>query len=186
MYMDFVFGNVSSAGLLDYVTAWYIRAAQYMQTVNAADEIRKKLYNLKKGIATYKIVDLGNLNPGHDLDETYLRISEVCKILLESNVLPLLIGGPHNLDYGQYIAYESMEKLVSMLNVDAFLDLDEKKESSANLHHVHKILLHEPNFLFSYSHLAYQSYLIDPLCLSVLEKGNNKPVCYDSTTSQRR
>jgi len=36
--MDFVFGNVSSVGLLDYVTAWYIRAAQYMQAVNATVE----------------------------------------------------------------------------------------------------------------------------------------------------
>jgi formiminoglutamase len=30
--------------------------------------------------------------------------------------------------------------------------------------------LHEPNYLFSYTHLAYQSYLIDPLSVSVLEK----------------
>lgn len=36
--MDLVFGDVSSAGVLDYVTAWYIRAAQYMQTVNATEE----------------------------------------------------------------------------------------------------------------------------------------------------
>lgn len=36
--MDIVFGNVSSAGVLDYVTAWYIRAAQYMQTANATEE----------------------------------------------------------------------------------------------------------------------------------------------------
>jgi formiminoglutamase len=31
-------------------------------------------------------------------------------------------------------------------------------------------LLHEPNYLFSYTHLAYQSYLIDPLSVAVLEK----------------
>jgi formiminoglutamase len=36
--------------------------------------------------------------------------------------------------------------------------------------HIHKILLHEPNYLFSYTHLAYQSYLIDPLASAVLEK----------------
>src|SRR6187402_3209867 len=35
------------------------------------DEIRHKLYNLKKGNGAYRIVDLGNLNPGIDLDETY-------------------------------------------------------------------------------------------------------------------
>jgi formiminoglutamase len=139
-------------------------------TAQAPDEIRRKLYSLKRGAGQYRIVDLGNLNPGHDLDETKVRISEVCRILLENNVLPIILGGTHDLDYGQYCGYESMEKLISLLNVDAFLDLDDKKESDQNQQHIHKILLHEPNFLFSYTHLAYQSYLIDPLSISVLEK----------------
>jgi formiminoglutamase len=139
-------------------------------SANGPDEIRKKLYNLKKGNGSYRIVDLGNLNPGVDLDETYVRISEVCRMLLESNVLPIIIGGTHDLDYGQYCGYETMDKLVSLLNIDAFLDLNDKKDSNANQQHIHKILLHEPNFLFSYTHLAYQSYLIDPLSISVLEK----------------
>lgn len=136
------------------------------------DEIRKKLYNLKRGMGSYRIVDLGNLNPGHDLNETYVRISEVCRMLLEFNVLPIIIGGSHDLDYGQYAGYETLEKLISLLNVDAFIDLEEKKESGESRHHIHKILLHEPNYLFSYTHLAYQSYLIDPMSVAVLEKLN--------------
>lgn len=135
-----------------------------------ADEVRKKLYNLKRGTGAYRIVDLGNLNPGHDLEETYTRVSEVCRMLLERNVLPILIGGTQDVDYGQYCAYETMDKLVSFLNVDSHLDLEDKNESGVSRHHIHKILLHEPNYLFSYTHLAYQSYLIDPLSLSVLEK----------------
>src|SRR5687767_11374404 len=135
-----------------------------------ADEIRKKLYNLKRGNGAYKIVDLGNLNIGHDLGETYTRVSEVCRMLLENNVLPILIGGTHDLDYGQFCGYETLEKLVSFLNVDAFLDLEDQENSPENRKHIHKVLLHEPNFLFSYTHLAYQSYLIDPLSVSVLEK----------------
>lgn len=134
------------------------------------DEIRKKLYNLKRGNGSYKIVDLGNLNIGHDLNETYVRISEVCRILLESNVLPVLLGGTHDLDYGQYCGYETLEKLVSFLNVDAFLDLEDQEHVPENRKHIHKILLHEPNYLFSYTHLAYQTYLIDPLSVAVLEK----------------
>ena len=139
-------------------------------TASAPDEIRKKLYNLKRGTGTYRIVDLGNLNPGHDLNETYVRISEVCRMLLEKNVLPIIIGGSHDLDYGQYCAYETMEKLVSFLNIDAMLDLEDKSETSPSRHHIHKVLMHEPNYLFSYTHLAYQTYLIDPLSVAVLEK----------------
>lgn len=134
------------------------------------DEIRKKLFSLKKGTGVYNIVDLGNLNPGIDLDETYVRISEVVRILLENNVLPIILGGTHDLDFGQYRGYEDMEKLVSLLNIDAFLDLEDKNESCAARQHIHKILLHEPNYLFSYTHLAHQLYLIDPLAASILEK----------------
>jgi formiminoglutamase len=134
------------------------------------DEIRKKLYPLKKGTGSYRIVDLGNLKVGHDLDETYVRISEVCRMLLENNVLPVILGGTHDLDYGQYCSYETMDKLVSLLNVDASLDIEDKKELGASTQHIHKILLHEPNYLFSYTHLAYQSYLIDPMSVSILEK----------------
>ncbi|RAW03402.1 formimidoylglutamase [Pseudochryseolinea flava] len=137
-----------------------------------ADEIRRKLYNLKKGTGAYRIIDLGHLKPGHDLDESYVRISEVCRMLLESNVLPIILGGSHDLDYGQYSSYETLEKLVSFLNIDASLDLDDRKDESStpSTQHIHKILLHEPNYLFSYTHLAYQSYLIDPMSVAILEK----------------
>lgn len=134
------------------------------------DEIRRKLYNLKKGTGSYRIVDLGNLNAGIDLDETYVRISEVCRILLENNVLPLILGGTHDLDYGQYRGYEEMEKLVSLLNIDAFLDLEDNKAADKANQHIHKILLHEPNYLLSYTHLAHQLYLIDPASVNILEK----------------
>jgi formiminoglutamase len=136
------------------------------------DEIRKKLYNLKKGLGAYRIVDLGNLNAGIDLDETYVRISEVCRILLENNVMPVILGGTHDLDYGQFRGYEEMEKLVSFLNIDAFLDLEDIEENRQAHQHIHKILLYEPNYLFSYTHLAHQTYLVDTLAASVLEKLN--------------
>ncbi len=139
-------------------------------TSSAPDEVRKKLYPLKKGPGAYRIVDLGNLNIGHDVSESYVRVSEVCRMLLEHNVLPIIIGGSHDLDYGQFCGYETLEKLVSFLNIDATLDLEEKKDTSESRHHIHKILLHEPNYLFSYTHLAYQTYLIDPHAVAILEK----------------
>lgn len=134
------------------------------------DAIRQKLYNLKKGSGQYNIVDLGNLKSGIDLQETYTRISEVCRMLLEQNTLPIILGGSHDLDVGQYRGYEDLQKLVSFLNVDAFIDLEEGIHPSLSRQHIHKILLHEPNYLFSYTHLAHQSYLVDSSSASVLER----------------
>lgn len=136
----------------------------------AADEIRKKLYQLKKGTGSVQVVDLGNLKPGMDLEETYTRLSEVCRLLLENNTLPLILGGTHDLDIGQYRAYQDLDKLISFLNVDAFLDLEEGYEFPLNNQHINKVLMHDPNYLFSYTHLAHQTYLVDPGLTAVLEK----------------
>lgn len=139
-------------------------------TAQGPTAIRQKLYALKKGYGAYKIVDLGNLRLGIDLDETHGRIKEVCQILIEQNVMPVILGGSHDLDYGQFKGYEGMEKLISVLNVDAYLDMEEGIDAPMNTHHVHNILIHEPNYLFHYTHLGYQSYLVDQNLLQILEK----------------
>lgn len=135
---------------------------------NGADIIRQKLYHLKKGEGAHNIIDLGNLNPGIDLEESYGRLKEVCEFLIQESILPLIIGGAHNMDYGQFMAYEGLEKLITVLNVDAFLDMEESENPEKT--HIHKMLVHEPNYLFHYSHLAYQSYLIEKTSINVLER----------------
>lgn len=136
----------------------------------APDAIRRKLYQLRKGTNPVRIVDLGNLKPGLDLEETYTRLSEVCRFLMENNTLPLILGGSHDLDIGQYRAYQDFDKLVSFLNVDAFLDLEEGAHHAPGRQHINRVILHDPNYLFSYTHLAHQSYLVDPGLSAVLEK----------------
>ncbi|WP_436517657.1 formimidoylglutamase [Ekhidna sp. To15] len=134
----------------------------------SADEIRKQLYQLKKGFGDYGIVDLGNFRNGPKLEDTYLRLKEVCSYLMEKSIIPIVFGGSHDLDLGQYYAYETSEKLISVLNVDSEMDLEDS-EISAN-EHIGKIFKHSPNYLFSYYHLAYQSYLTNQKSIELLEK----------------
>lgn len=131
-------------------------------------EIREKLYNLKKGYGSYRIADLGDLVNGETLKDTYASIQMVGEALMKKQILPVFIGGTHDLDLGQYLSYENMSKLVSMLNVDPKFDLEEEGASAES--HIQDIILHQPNFLFSYSHLGYQSFLVDPKMTTVLEK----------------
>ena len=137
-------------------------------SMNPSDVIRQKLYALKKGAGRYNIVDFGNLRKGIDCSETKLRLQEVCQYLLEQDTLPLIVGGTHDFDYAQYKAYEDMNKLVSLLNIDAFLDMEEGLDERKS--HIQKILLHDPNYLFNYSHIGYQSYLIDRKSIETLER----------------
>ena len=147
------------------------RSNIYSQGIDKApDEIRKKLYRLKKGTGSYRIVDLGNIRNGIKIEDSYLRIKEVCEALLQYNVIPLIIGSTHDMDYGQYMAYEQFEKLISVVNVDATLDLESEPTLGLNKHHTHKILMHEPNYLFNFANLGYQSFLNDPETLNILER----------------
>ena len=135
----------------------------------AADAVREKLYALKKGTGAYRIVDLGNLRCGINIDESYKRIKEVCEVLLNKGIIPVLIGSTHDMDIGQYMGYEGTGKFVSMVNVDASIDMYTHSEDRSR-QHVHHLLTHEPNILFNYSHIAYQTYFTDQEILGVLEK----------------
>lgn len=145
------------------------RGTSYGESIErSSTEIREKLYDLKKGIFPYRIADLGDLKSGETLEETNLLIQKVGEMLMKKEILPIYFGGTHDLDYGQYLSYENMNKLVSLLNVDPKFDLEDEAEMANK--HIQEIILHQPNFLFTYSQLAYQSFLVDPNMLGVLEK----------------
>ena len=68
---------------------------------DATTQIRRKFYNLKKGIGRYRVVDLGDLRNGPELEDTYLRLKEVCEHLIDKNILPIIIGGTQDFDFAQ-------------------------------------------------------------------------------------
>jgi formiminoglutamase len=131
-------------------------------------EIREKLYHLKKGQVSNKIADLGDLINGNTLEETYNHLKTVCEFLIQQQILPVLFGGTHDLDIGQYLGYQNLDKLVSLLTIDAKVDMEEEGQPVET--HSQDIILHQPNFLFNYTHLAYQSFLTDATLINVLEK----------------
>ncbi|MCO6359043.1 formimidoylglutamase [Roseivirga pacifica] len=133
-----------------------------------ADIIRDKFYRLKKSAVNYRIADLGNLQNGESLADTVARLREVCEFLFSIKVTPLIIGGTHDLSLGQYYAYESKKDLISVLNIDARLDVEH--EGDTNETFLSDLITHQPNYLFSYNHLAHQSYLVDAEALAALDK----------------
>lgn len=136
--------------------------------IQSADEVRRQLYKLRKGFGDYGIIDLGNFRNGPKLEDTYLRLKEVCAYLMEKDIIPLIFSGSHDNDLGQYLSYEGRGKWVSMLTVDQSLDLEEEGPITTN--HINKIIRYNPNYLFSYTHLAHQSYLTAQKDLQLMEQ----------------
>lgn len=136
-----------------------------------ANAVRQRFYQLQKGTGNVRLVDLGNLRPGLTLEDTYQRLREIIGALLEENTVPLLVGGSHDLDYGQFLAYETQDRPISFAVVDARPDMAEPGPATApEASHLRRLLVHEPNFVFSFAHLAHQQYLTPPEVLVALEK----------------
>ncbi|WP_109830864.1 formimidoylglutamase [Reichenbachiella versicolor] len=133
--------------------------------------IRKKLYSLKRSNSSTEIVDLGNLRSGPSREETYKRLKAVCQYLMHKQILPIIIGGSHDIDLGQFLAYEEDDKLISICNVDSHFDMDNQTELPSE-NHIHTMINHNPNFLFNYSHLGYQSYFVSPTISKIFKQLN--------------
>ena len=131
------------------------------------NRIRKSLYPLAIGLNHHGIVDLGDLRKGPSFEETNLRLKEVCEYLISQEILPIILGGLQNITLGQYLSYESTGKLLTLLSIDAKLDLEESENPTDS--YLGTIFKHNPNYLFNYIHLGYQSYLLKESKLNMLE-----------------
>ena len=137
------------------------------------DYIREKLYTLNEGTNKTNIVDLGNIKAGAKLTDTYIALKMVVAELVKNNIFPIILGGGQDLTYAQYMAYEELEQKVDLVVIDAQFDLDESATDTIatnSVSYLNKIFLHQPNYLFNFSNLGYQTYFVNQDSLRVLDK----------------
>lgn len=121
-------------------------------------EIRKALYSLYPGNWSHKIVDLGNLSKGETVDDTYAALKTIMEPLLKKNIIPIIIGGSQDLMYAMYRAYDKLEQMVNIVNVDSKFDFGAVTQSVSNHSYMGKIIMDAPHNLFNYSNIGYQTY----------------------------
>jgi formiminoglutamase len=140
----------------------------------APDYVREKLYLLNEGGYSTKIVDLGNIARGETVTDTYFALKTVVNELVKKDIIPLIIGGGQDLTYAQYLGYETLEQKVDLLVIDSQFDLEEddyaESIETSSTSYLNKIFLHEPNYLFNYSNMGYQTYFASQDSLRVMEK----------------
>ena len=124
----------------------------------APDKIRERFYKLKAVSHPYKITDLGNLKIGETVNDTYAAVTAIMVDLMREGILPVILGGSQDLTFAQYVAYQKLEETVNIVSVDAYFDLGTTEENLRSHSYLGKIILHEPNFLFNFSNIGYQTY----------------------------
>ena len=136
----------------------------------APDAIREQLYRLYLPAGNLQIVDLGDLRPGHSAQDTQHALSETIAELITRGIVPIVLGGGQGHTYTQYLAYERLERTVNLVCVDARLDLGEPGQALADSSYLSHIVLRQPNYLFNYSNLGFQTYLVDQPGIELMDK----------------
>ena len=120
-------------------------------------KVRKSFYTLFPGNWHLRIVDLGDIAPGESVEDTYFLLGKVIADLVKNGTIPIVIGGSQDLTYALYRGYDKLEQMVNLVCIDHKLDVA-KDGSHAAESFLSRIILEEPNNLFNFSNLGYQTY----------------------------
>lgn len=148
-------------------------AANNSGSRKSPDAVRKHFYNLYQGGYQVRMADLGNIAPGATIEDTYFALKTVVEELVKNDIVPIIIGGGQDLTYAQYTGYENLEQRVEVAVVDAKLDLDQDNAPEMGLDsntYLNHLILHQPDYLFNLSAIAYQTYLVGSDAVSMYDK----------------
>lgn len=145
-------------------------ATSWAKFDGVADDVRRYLFNLKRGNFKPIILDLGNLKNGEGVNDTYAAISEIVAVLIRHAITPIFIGGSQDLTYAQYLAYQKLEQTVNIVGVDATFDLGTINDELTSETYLGKIITHQPNHLFNYSNIGYQTYFVEQPQIELMSK----------------
>ncbi|MEA1785500.1 formimidoylglutamase [Arenibacter sp. GZD96] len=121
-------------------------------------QIRLQLYKLMLGNWNATLVDLGDVEEGHTVQDTYFVVQEIVSILLEEKVIPIIIGATQDLTYATYRAFDAFTNMVNLVAVDSRFDFGAEEELISSNSYMSKIITDKPNNLFNFSNIGYQSY----------------------------
>ncbi|MCB0481652.1 MAG: formimidoylglutamase [Flavobacteriales bacterium] len=126
----------------------------------APKAIREKLYQLESNWHKVKLADLGDIMPGETIEDTYFALKTVIAQIIKLGKIPIVLGGSQDLTFANYQAYEQLEQVVNIVSVDNKLDLGDVDQPINSKGFLNKIILHQPNYLFNYSNIGYQTYFV--------------------------
>lgn len=122
------------------------------------NEIRKSFYGLFPGIWNTTIADLGDINKGESVEDTYFALKTAINLLIKKGIIPIILGGTQDLTYANYRAYDNLIPMVNIVNVDCKFNLGDSTKPIKNNSYVGKIILDQPYNLFNYATIGYQTY----------------------------
>jgi len=127
---------------------------------DGVDYIRKAFYQLFNHWSNLNIVDLGNVKTGKDINDTYFATTLVLTEVMKHKAVSIVIGAGHDLAFAMYKVYEATGRLINVAAIDPLFDIGNDTETLHSHSYLSHIIMHQPNYLFNYTNIGYQSYYV--------------------------
>ena len=163
------FPNLSEADLVIFSVPEF-RGAQDDNDAHSLNSIRKELYMLHEGQERLRIADLGQLILGESKADTYQLLTDVLVECEHRGLFTLIIGGSQDLTIAQYRSCVELGKLSNMVSIDSTFDISVDEHSKSSHSFFSDILKIEPNVLFNYTNIGYQTYLNNQDSIKLIDK----------------
>ena len=134
------------------------------------NEIRKAFYGLFPGNWSHEIADLGDIQKGETVEDSYFALIQVVSSLIKEKIIPIIIGGSQDLTYAYYRAYDKISSMINIVNIDKSFDLGDSSKPINNGSFLGKIILEQPYNLFNYTVLGFQTYFNSQEEIDLMEK----------------
>jgi arginase family enzyme len=132
--------------------------------------IRNEFYALYPGNWHATIADLGDIPEGNTQEDTYYAVARIIAELVKKEIVPIVLGGSQDLTYALYRSYDKLDQMVNLVTVDNKFDFGKDEIRNTSDSYLSKIILNEPNNLFNYSNLGYQTYFNSQEEIDLIEK----------------
>ncbi|MDT0641308.1 formimidoylglutamase [Zunongwangia sp. F363] len=132
--------------------------------------IRSSFYSLFPGNWHINIADLGDIERGAEVEDTYFAVQSLVAQLVKKDIIPLILGGSQDLIYAQYRSYDTLDQMVNLVNIDRKFDLGDADNPISNESYVGKIVINKPYNLFNYSNVGYQTYFNSQNEIELMER----------------
>jgi arginase family enzyme len=145
------------------------RGSQKDNEVFSFDYFREQFYSLFPGNWDITIVDLGTIEAGASIEDTYFVVKRLVAELIKKGIVPVVIGGSQDLTYPMYRAYDNLDQMVNIVSVDNKFDFSKENKLDSESY-LSKIIIEEPNNLFNFSNLGFQTYFNSQEEIDLIDK----------------
>lgn len=105
---------------------------------------------------THPIYDLGTIQPGASITDTFFAVSSVVSELVKINIIPIIIGGSQDLTMAIYQGYEKLEQMVNTCCIDRSIDIGDVSQSLHSKNYLSHMLFQRPCYLFNHAIIGLQ------------------------------